>query len=486
MTAINPLDSSTGKEVTFEEKTMVLTSHTEKPFGPRLAYSMPCGESKIVLLNKPKLVIGRSIESDLNLLDPLVSRKHCVIEKRDEGFIVRNVSTTNPLFLNDQAIVQKRIYAGDQIKVGSVSLAFISDRPEDARMADRDLIKRDKRAGKRLGLAVLLLFTFAGYFGYTNLYTPWKIQRRLESVAKQIQAQNYRPAQQTLEQLLNTNPSPEQSHQALELLARSVLAITQQKVQNENMNAAMTYLTTLLADYGANKEFEILWDRLDYFRLIQGQQLEAGKEYQPALRQFASIREDSIHFEEAQKAMRRIWLAHQQQPRHDQTMAQLLKEADAHFQAQRYLNPVNQNAYAVYQAVLALEPENELARTRIDQMKAFYRENGEKNFAVQSWAKALSYFERYYLIDTEDPELNEKLKICREKLTEFRMSALQSQPAPATLKKNQKTKTGRLSDEKKEEIRRLLEEAGTESSWIMKYLFEDQVDGKDPESEKPW
>jgi predicted DNA-binding protein len=54
------------------------------------------------------------------------------------------------------------------------------------------------------------------------------------------------------------------------------------------------------------------------------------------------------------------------------------------------------------------------------------------------------------------------------------------------LKKNQKNKSGRLQDEKREEIKRLLEEAGTESSWIMKYLFEDQNDVNDSETEKPW
>jgi hypothetical protein len=38
--------------------------------------------------------------------------------------------------------------------------------------------------------------------------------------------------------------------------------------------------------------------------------------------------------------------------------------------------------------------------------------------------------------------------------------------------------------EKKEEIKRMLEESGTESTWIMQYLFEDQTGEKD--AEKPW
>jgi hypothetical protein len=47
-----------------------------------------------------------------------------------------------------------------------------------------------------------------------------------------------------------------------------------------------------------------------------------------------------------------------------------------------------------------------------------------------------------------------------------------------------KQKNSENQAEKKEEIKRLLEESGTESSWIMQYLFEDQENEID--SEKPW
>ena len=89
-----------------EAKTMVLTRSMEKVIGPRLVCTTISGESNICPLDKTKLVIGRSVEADLNLLDPLVSRKHCVIEDRQDGFFLRNVSTTNPLLLNDKPITE--------------------------------------------------------------------------------------------------------------------------------------------------------------------------------------------------------------------------------------------------------------------------------------------------------------------------------------------------------------------------------------------
>jgi pSer/pThr/pTyr-binding forkhead associated (FHA) protein len=489
MTVINQDENNTGNAaaaVPLEAKTMVLSRPKEKVLGPRLVCTTASGESKIHPLNKSKLVIGRSVEADLNLLDPLVSRKHCVIEMRDNSFIVRNVSTTNPLLLNDQAIAEKRLYAGDQLKIGSAALAFISDRPEDVKRLDTKMIRQKKQAGVRFWIVVSLLLIFTGYYGYFQAFTPLKIRWALKSVSKQIKAEKFISAQNTLKHLLDLDLPLEQNHQAMELFAQTALAITEQKYRQEDLESAMEYLKDYLAEYGAGKQAEILWDRLDYYRLSMAQRLEKEQKFQPALREYAAIKEDSIYFEEAHKAIRRIWLIHQQQTREDQTLAQLLKEADAHFKAQQYLKPVNQNAYVLYQAVLTLEPEHELALKRIDQMKAFYRDNGENYYANKKWSKALSYFERYYLIDTDTKEVNDKMKICREKLADARAKDREARYAKTSLKK--KSQGSKQNDqtqaEKKEEIKRMLEESGTESSWIMKYLFEDQKDEKD--TDKPW
>ena len=488
MTVINQDEKKAGNTaaaVPLEAKTIVLSRPKEKVIGPRLVCTTASGDSKIYPLDKPKLVIGRSVEADLNLLDPLVSRKHCVIEKRDNAYIVRNVSTTNPLLLNEQAIAEKRLYAGDQLKIGSAALAFISDRPEDAKRLDTRMIKQKKQWGVRFWIAVSLMLVFAGYYGYIQAYTPLKIKWALKSVTRQIQAEKFVSAQNTLKHLLDLNLPLEQSHQAMEMLAQTAMAITEEKYQKDGLESAMDYLKSYLAEYGAGKQAEVLWDRLDYYRLSLAQKLESEKQYQPALREYAAIKEDSIYFDEAHKAIRRLWLIHQQQTREDQTLAQLLKEADVHFKAQQYLKPVNQNAYVLYQAVLALEPENEVALQRIDQMKAFYRENGENYYAKKVWSKALSFFERYYLIDTDTKEVNNKMKICREKLAEARAESRKARYAKGSQGSRKSKPNGRQTPaEKKEEIKRMLEESGTESSWIMKYLFEDQKEEKD--DDKPW
>jgi len=112
------------------------------------------------------------------------------------------------------------------------------------------------------------------------------------------------------------------------------------------------------------------------------------------------------------------------------------------------------------------------ARQRIEQMKLFYRRHGDTYFNQQNWRRALTYYERYHVIDPDSLEIKRKITICRDKLSE--LSAASEKPSLA-----QKT-----PDEMRDQVKRLLEESGTESTWIMQYLFEEQSGEKD--SETPW
>jgi pSer/pThr/pTyr-binding forkhead associated (FHA) protein len=460
-----------------DDKTMVLDTPSDESLGPRLVCSTATGKSKVIPLKLDKLIIGRSSEATLKLMHPSISRKHCVIEKQKDGFVARNISTTNPLYLNDQMISERRLFSGDQLRMGTFSITFISDQPTDARQATQKIELPAKRSGRGLWLAVMLILTFSGYLLYLHAYMPWKAQQKLSEVAGQIELGDYLPARETLKELLHTDLSPENEKTAKDMLAQITLAITQQKAEKGDIDAAKKFLKAYLAKYGHGQEAETLWDRLDYYRLTLGEKLESAKKHQAALREYSSIREDSLYFEEAQKAIRRIWLAYQQKNHEKQTIAQMLKEAETHFLAKRYLTPVNKNAFAAYQAVLALSPKHALALQRIDQMKAYYREHGEGYYKKRNWSKALFYFERYSIIDPESKTIKAKISACRLKLVSAQKSSSANHTSDNKLTKKEEKK-------KREEIQRLLEESGTESSRIMKYLFEEKEGESD--SDTPW
>ena len=469
--------SPIAKPTPMEDKTMVLDTPSDESLGPRLVCTTAAGKSKIIPLKLDKLIIGRSNEATLKLMHPSISRKHCVIEKQDDGFVARNISTTNPLFLNDQTISEQRLYSGDQLRMGTFSITFISDQSTDARQTTQKIVLPEKRSGRGLWLAAMLILTFSGYLLYMHAYMPWKAQQKLTKVADQIELGEYLPARDAIKQLLLTDLSPDNAQTAKDMLAQITLAITQQKAEKGDLDAAKAFLKAYLAKYGHGQEAETLWDRLDYYRLTLGEQLESNNQHQSALREYASIREDSIYFEEAQKAIRRIWLAYQQKNHQKHNVAELLKEAESHFIAKRYLTPVNKNAFSAYQAILATNPKHELAHQRIEQMKTYYREHGEGYYKKRNWPKALFYFERYSIIDPESKKIKARITACRQKMVSAKKGGNASNSRGSKLTKKEEKK-------KREEIQRLLEESGTESSRIMKYLFEEKEGESD--SDTPW
>lgn len=466
-------DDKIVEKPSFSAKTVVLASPQELTVGPRLVYTPPFGDSKIYPLDKENILIGRSSEADIQLEDSSVSRKHGRIGKKDDGYFVFRVSEANPLLLNDQAISNKRLYSGDQLRFGALSLTFISDRAEDQKAAPKELVGERKRSEWILWIAAACLtLIFGSYLLYMHVYRPWQVSHTLKTISKQILVKNYQSARDTLMRLLESDLSPEQTHKAKELLSQTIMAITQNMADDGKLKEAKDYLMAHLKQHGVGEEANVLWNQLDFYRLNLGNHLEELNEYRTALRQYSAVREDSPYFEEAQMSIKRIWLAYQQQQRKDQTLSQLLKEAETHFLAKRYLTPVNQNAYAAYQAILALEPENKLALKRIDQMKEFYLVHGEQRFNQKDWGGALKYFERYNLIDPERIEIKERIRACRQNLALGDARSGKSSPVHSTPNK------------KHEQIKRLLEESGAEGSWIMEYLFEEESGEKD--SETPW
>jgi len=459
--------------IAFDEKTIAVASLPDHVLGPRLVLTMDAGETKTYQLDKDRLIIGRSEDADIPLQDPSISRQHGMIEQREDGYFVKNLSQTNPLLLNDAAVSDNRLYSGDHIRVGSFYLTFVSDRPEDAKPIEEKIITQQKGPGWALWLAAACLILIVGSFlFYRHAYYPWKINRSLESIAGQIAAGQYHTAQDTLQRLLAKGVPPDSRRRARELLAQTALAIVQELAEAGKLPEAEQYLVAYLKEYGGGKEADQLWELLDRYRVEIARTLEAASQYQAALGRYAAVREDSPFYGRAQQGIRRIWLASQQEQRRDQNVAQLLQEADLHFRAKRYLTPVNNNAYSVYQAVLAADPENPIALERIEQMKAFYRRYGEDYFNKNNWRNALTYFERYVFIAPDSPDIQQNIDICRAKLT------------ASDSKNSQSVGKSSAPQKSRAQVQKLLEESGVESSRIIKFLYEDP--GGEKDSEKPW
>ena len=68
--------------------------------------------------------IGRGLDCDVILSDPLASRVHAIVLHEDDAWWVRDASSRNGTLVNNQKIDEARLADGCVLKVGSTEFEF--------------------------------------------------------------------------------------------------------------------------------------------------------------------------------------------------------------------------------------------------------------------------------------------------------------------------------------------------------------------------
>lgn len=453
-----------------EAQTLLVSEPDGADGAQRLVCNHPNGRTTTHALIGERFLIGRSPEADLSLADPSVSRRHCLIERRGDDHLARNISAINPLAVNDRIVTEARLSSGDRLKIGPYVISFFSSRREDTRARPRRL--RRFLTPRRLGIAGLAVAAAAAALFY-SVAVPWKTAHELEAIAQRIS--NGNGVREELLTLLAQDLSADHRQLAQRLWAQSTLEIARRRAADGRLDQAIDELEKHIALPAAGAATAPLRELLHEYRLHLGRQLETGPDPQPALALYGAIPEESLHYTEARKSIHRLWQASQKELSQRQTVNQLLHEAEILFRAQSYLTPLRQNAYSMYQAVLAIEPGNAAALKRIDEIKTHYRSEGEKRFRSGEWSLALTAFERYCLIDPEEAEVRQKMSLCNRRL---------AQPEAPAAHKTTTAKRPPTEAAERRRVERLLEESGAQSPWIIKYLFDEKP--RSDGSETPW
>lgn len=76
------------------------------------------------------LIIGRSRGCDLRLPDSDASRRHAEIYEAADGYVLRDLGSTNGTFVNDRNVQEHRLEPGDRIRIGSSEMTFCRISPE--------------------------------------------------------------------------------------------------------------------------------------------------------------------------------------------------------------------------------------------------------------------------------------------------------------------------------------------------------------------
>jgi hypothetical protein len=95
------------------------------------------------LKTEKQIVIGRSSELDMVLVEDMVSRKHAKIVVSSGAITIEDLGSTNGTFVNGEKVKQAKLKEGDRILIGTSILKLIeqgADMPDvDERMAKQKL-----------------------------------------------------------------------------------------------------------------------------------------------------------------------------------------------------------------------------------------------------------------------------------------------------------------------------------------------------------
>ena len=84
-------------------------------------------DGETVTVEKDTVVMGRLPDSDVFVDEPAVSRKHAEIVRSEEGYLLRDLKSTNGTFVNSgrlEAAGEQLLRDGDEIRLGNGDISF--------------------------------------------------------------------------------------------------------------------------------------------------------------------------------------------------------------------------------------------------------------------------------------------------------------------------------------------------------------------------
>ncbi len=75
--------------------------------------------------------IGRDPGVDFSIEEYVISRRHAQLERRDDGYYIRDIGSKNGTYLNSKPVSEARLQDGDRISLGTIILSFRNPKEVD-------------------------------------------------------------------------------------------------------------------------------------------------------------------------------------------------------------------------------------------------------------------------------------------------------------------------------------------------------------------
>src|SRR5689334_10281934 len=83
------------------------------------------GDTEQVVVLGPMNSLGRHPNNSIQILDKIASKEHCLIERRGDHYVLRDLGSLNGTFINSVRVRdESRLVDGDEISIGSTRGIF--------------------------------------------------------------------------------------------------------------------------------------------------------------------------------------------------------------------------------------------------------------------------------------------------------------------------------------------------------------------------
>jgi pSer/pThr/pTyr-binding forkhead associated (FHA) protein len=106
----------------------------EAPGAALLVWERDDGSRVDFPLTAESMLVGRDQDAQIRLEAPLVSRAHARIERRDDGYVVLDLGSTNLTRVNGEVVSERLLSHGDEVRFARARCRFLAE-PEPGSIA---------------------------------------------------------------------------------------------------------------------------------------------------------------------------------------------------------------------------------------------------------------------------------------------------------------------------------------------------------------
>jgi transcriptional regulator with GAF, ATPase, and Fis domain len=98
---------------------------------PRIAAITGKLEDTVISMTEGPVIIGRQAGATLKIANASVSRRHAVIEKDGDRFIIADLGSRNGTFVNDVPVKRRELQHGDRVRIGESQFFFLFEETDE-------------------------------------------------------------------------------------------------------------------------------------------------------------------------------------------------------------------------------------------------------------------------------------------------------------------------------------------------------------------